>query len=472
MGVLWIKIAKRLDRLTDKLVDIYANLRESISPGWKTKNKSRIDELKLMMRAFNRSPLAVFGAILVFIFVFIGIFGPFIAPESYAEVYVYPKNMPPGWEGHILGTDYYGRDLLSVILCGARMSMMIGFLVVLLGVPLGILLGLVAAYYGGKVDEIIMRIVDVFYSFPVLVLAIALAATLPSRIDAILSKVPVLVYILTALFGIRSEHGGYLGSTLAIILAMAIVWWPGYTRMVRAIALSEREKVYVEAAKALGLSDRKIMFKHILPNISSIILVMVTIDLGSIIILEAALSFLGLGPQPPLPEIGRIISDGRTYWPSKWWLIILPGAFLFIVGLGWNLLGDALRDIFDPKTRRSIEFGVKERPLYFTDIMGLVGNILIFAGFIVIVWVYKDIPGLVLLTVPILIIYMLWKGLNSIELLDKYYVGQIVGIIVYYIITTVLSPYSPGIVVSGLISLAGIILGMIKEIIELRRGIK
>jgi len=303
-------------------------------------------------------------------------------------------------------------------------------------------------------------------------LAIALAATLPSRIDAILSKVPVLVYILTALFGIRSEHGGYLGSTLAIILAMAIVWWPGYTRMVRAIALSEREKVYVEAAKALGLSDRKIMFKHILPNISSIILVMVTIDLGSIIILEAALSFLGLGPQPPLPEIGRIISDGRTYWPGKWWLIILPGAFLFIVGLGWNLLGDALRDIFDPKTRRSIEFGVKERPLYFTDIMGLVGNILIFAGFIVIVWVYKDIPGLVLLTVPILIIYMLWKGLNSIGLLDKYYVGQIVGIIVYYIITTVLSPYSPGIVTSGLISLAGIILGMIKEIIELRRGIK
>ena len=182
-----------------------------------------------MLRAFNRSPLAVIGAILVFMFVFIGILGPYIAPESYADVYVYPKNKPPGWEGHIMGTDYYGRDLFSVILCGARMSMMIGFLVILLGVPLGILLGLVAAYYGGKVDEIIMRVVDIFYCFPVLVLAIALAATLPSRIDAILTRVPILVNILTALFGIRLEHGGYLGSTLAIIVAMAIVWWPGYS---------------------------------------------------------------------------------------------------------------------------------------------------------------------------------------------------------------------------------------------------
>ncbi|MEX0569533.1 MAG: ABC transporter permease [Candidatus Njordarchaeota archaeon] len=472
MGVLWIKIAKRLDRITDKLVDIYADIREAISPGYKVKNKSGIDELKLMLRAFNRSPLAVFGAILVFIFVFLGIFGPVLAPEPYWEVYVYPKNQPPGWKGHIFGTDYYGRDLFSVMLCGARMSMMIGFMVILLGVPLGIILGLAAAYYGGKIDEIIMRLVDIFYSFPSLVLAIALAATLPSKIDQVLTNVPVLVYFFTFLFGIRLEHGGYLGSTLAIIIAMAIVWWPGYTRMIRAVALSEREKVYVEAAKALGLSDRKIMFKHILPNISSIVLVMITIDLGSIIILEAALSFLGLGPQPPLPEIGRLISDGRTYWPSKWWLIIIPGAFLFIVGLGWNLLGDALRDVMDPKTRRSIEFGVKERPLYYTDIMGVIGNILIIGGFVVVIWVYSDIPGMVLLTAPIFVIYALWPSINSNKKLEKIFAGQIIGIVAYYLVLQFLSAYSPGIMVSGLVSLAGIILNMIKEKLEVLGGIK
>ena len=476
MGVLWIKIAKRLDKLTDKLVDGYAAFRELISPGWKDRNRSRISELKLMLRAFNRSPLAWVGLILVLIFVLIGIFGPLVAPEPYWDVYRYPKNMPPGWVDsngvyHIFGTDYYGRDLFSMILWGARISLIIGILVIVLGVPLGIILGLVSAYYGGKVDEVIMRIVDIFYSFPALVLAIALSATLPSRIDILLTQVPILKDFLIGLFGIRLEHGGYLATTVAIIVAMAIVWWPGYTRMIRAVALSEREKVYVEAARALGLSDITIMFKHILPNVISILLVMITIDLGSIIILEAALSFLGLGPQPPLPEIGRLISDGRAYWPTAWWLIIIPGAFLFIVGLGWNLLGDGLRDIFDPKTRRSIEFGIKERPIMIHDVIGLLGNITIIAGFVTVVAVFGDAPGMVILSAPVLLLFVVWKGLNAIRTLGKFYVGHIAGIASYLWSIKILSIFLPSLFPGGLIVLAGVILSMISEEIGKRRGV-
>lgn len=477
MGVIWIKIAKRLDKLTDKVIDAYVGLREFFHPGWKAKNRSRISELKLMLKAFNRSPLAWTGLILVLIFIFIGIFGPLIAPEPYWEIYVYPKNMPPGWVDpngniHIFGTDYYGRDLLSMMLWGARISLVIGLAVIILGAPLGIILGLVSAYYGGKVDEIIMRIVDVFYSFPALVLAIALSATLPSRIDILLDQLPILRDFLILLFGIRPEHGGYLGTTVSIIIAMAIVWWPAYTRLLRAVTLSEREKVYVEAARALGLPDRVIMFKHILPNILSILLVAITIDLGSIIILEAALSFLGLGPQPPLPEIGRLISDGRAYWPAKWWLIIIPGAFLFIVGLGWNLLGDGLRDIFDPKARRSIEFGTKERPIMLHDVIGLSGDITIIAGFIITAAVFRDAPAMVLLFLPTLLLYIIWKGLNSIKLLRRYYTGQILGALAYVWMVVTLAKFLPSIYFSGLVVLCGSILKMLSDEIGRRRGVK
>jgi len=471
MGIFWIKFSKQLDKLTDKLVNLYAGLRESISPGWLTKNKSRVEELKLMLRAFNRSPLGVFGALLVFLFFFLGIFGPLIAPEPYWELYVHPRNMPPGWNGHIFGTDYMGRDLLSALLWGARVSLVIGILVVALGVPLGIILGLISAYYGGKVDEIIMRIVDIFYAFPALMLAIAMAAVLPSTISQFIFKFPLLEQLLAALYAIRIEHSGNLGAMLAVILAMVIVWWPGYTRMVRAVALSEKEKVYVEAAKALGLSDYQIMFKHILPNIITIILVMVTIDLGSIIILEAALSFLGLGAQPPICEIGRIVSDGREYWPDKWWLVIIPGAFLFIVGLGWNLLGDVLRDVLDPRTRRSIEFGIKERPIKAFDIIGLTGDLLIIGGFIYMVIATGDIPGALLLTGPLLVLYMVWKGINLVRLLDKYRVGQVIGILAYLGTYMSLASYMVnGGVIASAIVLMGAILKMIREELARRAG--
>ena len=248
MGILWIKFSKKLDFVTDKLVELYAKFRDFFAPGWIDKNQSRIDELKLMLRAFNRSPLGVFGFLLIAFFFILGIFGPAIAPEPYWELFRYPRNMPPGWEGHIFGTDHYGRDLLSIMLWGARVSLVIGLLVVALGVPLGILLGLIAAYYGGIIDEVIMRIVDIFYAFPALMLAIAMAAVLPSTISNMLFQIPILEGFFTTLFGIRLYDSGNLGPMLAVILAMVIVWWPGYTRMIRAVALSEKEKVYVEAS--------------------------------------------------------------------------------------------------------------------------------------------------------------------------------------------------------------------------------
>ncbi len=467
LGILWIKFSKKLDLITDKFVELYARFRELISPGWSDKNQSRIDELKLMLRAFNRSPLGVVGFILIALFFFLGIFGPWIAPEPYWGLFRYPRNMPPGWEGHIFGTDHYGRDLLSIMLWGARVSLVIGLLVVALGVPLGIILGLIAAYYGGVIDEIIMRIVDIFYAFPALMLAIAMAAVLPTTISKFLFSVPALEGFFTVLFGIRLYDSGNLGPMLAVILAMVIVWWPGYTRMIRAVALSEKEKVYVEAAKALGLSDFQIMFKHILPNLSSILLVMITIDLGSIIILEAALSFLGLGAQPPIAEIGRIVSDGRQYWPDKWWLVIIPGTFLFIVGLGWNLLGDVLRDVLDPRTRRSIEFGLKEKPVELHDFIGLFGDLAILAGFVYMVVVPIDIPGAFLMTGPVLIAFLLWKGLDSHSLLRKVRVGKIVGLVIYVLSYFAITTYLAGdSFVAMLIILGGIILKMVKDELE------
>jgi len=474
MGILWIKFSKKLDFVTDKLVELYAKFRDFFAPGWIDKNQSRIDELKLMLRAFNRSPLGVFGFLLIAFFFILGIFGPAVAPEPYWELFRYPRNMPPGWEGHIFGTDHYGRDLLSIMLWGARVSLVIGLLVVALGVPLGILLGLIAAYYGGTIDEIIMRIVDIFYAFPALMLAIAMAAVLPTTISNMLFQVPLLESFFTILFGIRLHDSGNLGPMLAVILAMVIVWWPGYTRMIRAVALSEKEKVYVEAAKALGLSDFQIMFKHILPNLSSIILVMVTIDLGSIIILEAALSFLGLGAQPPIAEIGRIVSDGRQYWPDKWWLVIIPGTFLFIVGLGWNLLGDVLRDVLDPRTRRSIEFGIKERPVYVTDIIGLIGDLTMIAGYAYIAVVPMDIPGSFLMTGPLIITFLLWKGIDSIKIARRIRLGKITGLLSFIALYFPLSPYlAEGCFIGVLLILIGIILKMVKDEVEaFRRGLE
>ncbi len=363
-----------LDRVSDLFIELLAKLIDRVRPGWYERNRSKVSEWKLMAYALNRSPPGVIGLILVLAFIFVGIFGPIIAPFSYRYFAIYDA---PGSDlaqpGTVvvtkdnrtlyfpLGTDHFGRDLLSLLLQGARTSLVISIITIALGVPFGIILGLVAGYYGGKVDELIMRITDIFLAFPALILAIAFAAVLPERIHEVLQSNAWLRDFFLWLFALDQKDAGILSRPLAVILALIIVWWPGYARIVRGSTLSARENLYVEAARAVGLSNRTIMFKHILPNIIGPVLVYITLDFGGIVLMEAGLSFLGLGAVPPIADWGRIVYDGSQYFPRAWWLIFIPGLVVILSALGWNLLGDALRDILDPKTRRSIEFKLKKR---------------------------------------------------------------------------------------------------------------
>jgi peptide/nickel transport system permease protein len=360
-------------------IDQYVKIRNRISEGWAERNSSRISEWKLMAYAYSRSLIGILGGILVAIFVFIGIFGPFIAyayfhqsvndtpavinPDLYYAEPCFPPSCNPWTEAKpIFGTDWVGRDLLALMLYGARVSLIISIVVVALGVPLGIILGLVAGYFGGLVDEIIMRITDVFIAFPALILTIALATVLPQRIMDMLYAMPEQIVVpLLNLFSLTYQEVSQLARLLSVVFALVIVWWPGYARMVRGLVLSVREQAFIEAARSLGISTWKILTKHILPNVLSPVIVMVTFDLGTVAILSAALSFLGVGPQDPVPELGYLVSRGRTYFPEKWWLVFIPGSLLFMIAFGWNLLGDSLRDVLDPKTRRGLEFRFKKK---------------------------------------------------------------------------------------------------------------
>ncbi|MCD6095205.1 MAG: ABC transporter permease [Thermoprotei archaeon] len=287
-----------------------------------------LSELKLMFNVLRRSPTGVLGLILTISFLVIGIIGPYITP--YNPIFIDFKNMhklrllPPSLK-HPFGTDEFGRDLFSRVLSGARVSLLAAVVVLAVAIPLGLTLGLIAGYYGGIIDEIIMRITDVFLAFPGLVLAIAFSAA-------------------------------FKPGLWSAILAVALVWWPSYVRVVRAQVLQVREALFIEAARALGLSPWKIMIRHILPNVLTPVIVLATLDFGSVIIVTSSLSFIGLGAQPPTPEWGRLVADGRAYFPEKWWYVLFPGLAIFLTSLGWNLLGDSLRDVLDPKYRRRLEF--------------------------------------------------------------------------------------------------------------------
>jgi len=379
----YVYVKNPLDKLSDALIDAFANLVDAIRPGWKLKNKGRLEEWRLMMYTLNRSPLGILGALLVAFFILMAIFGPAVAPISYRTGLVlcdlkarlappgttitipnkdFCKRMGlhPGKFEFLLGSDNFGRDLWSRLLYGARTSLIVSILVVSVGASIGVLLGLISGYYGGAVDEVIMRITDMFLAFPGLILAMALSATLPYAIQSWFKSHMEVAKLLGYLFAVERVDYPALASLLSVIIALWIVWWPGYTRLVRGTVLSVRENTYVEAAKALGVSDLGIMFRHILPNMIGPVLVYITMDLGGAILTEAGLSFLGLGAVPPLADWGRIIYDGAQFFPNAWWLVFWPGLFIFLTVFGFNLFGDALRDALDPRTRRSIEFKVKK----------------------------------------------------------------------------------------------------------------
>lgn len=289
---------------------------------------SIIYDWRLAFEVIKRSPLTMTGLIIVVGFIVLGAIGPYIAPYNPIEIdfsSIALKRLQPPSLQHPFGTDEYGRDLFSRVLAGARVSLMVSMAVMSIAIPVGLVLGLVAGYYGGVIDEIIMRVTDVFLSFPGLVLAIAFSATLGAGL-------------------------------FSAMLALSIVWWPSYVRVVRAQVLVVREQLFIEAAKAMGVSTRRILFKHILPNSITPLLVLVTLDFGSVILASSALSFIGLGAQPPTPEWGRLVADGRKWFPDKWWYSFFPGLAILITVLGFNILGDGLRDILDPRFRRRLEF--------------------------------------------------------------------------------------------------------------------
>jgi len=230
------------------------------------------------------------------------------------------KLLPPS-AGYWFGTDELGRDIFSRVLYGTRISLMAGLLAVGLSLLIGIPLGAIAGASAWYIDESIMRITDIFLSFPGLLMAIAIAAILgPSLQNA--------------------------------IIAISVSWWPWYTRIVRGQAISLRERQFVKAAQAIGTPHFKIIFSHIIPNCIAPVIVQASMDIGGVILTIAALSFLGLGAQPPTPEWGLMIATSRTYFLSAWWYSFFPGMAILITVLVFNLLGDGLREVLDPKTRK------------------------------------------------------------------------------------------------------------------------
>ena len=275
--------------------------------------------MKRALRHFGYNPLSFCSLFLIALLVFTGLFAPFIAPQDPVEISPDRRLTPPG-QSNWLGTDEVGRDILSRIIWGARISLQIGLTIVLMAAAIGLVIGLISGYFGGILDQILMRLTDMFMSFPTLILAIAMTAALgPSLFNA--------------------------------VLAMVIVWWPIYARLSRGEVLVIKEREYIKAIKALGASPLKILAFHVLPNAIDVIIVRASIDFGNAVMFCAALSFIGLGAQPPQPEWGAMVTTGRDYLRDAWWLVTFPGLAIFLTVMGFNLLGDSLRDFFDPKLR-------------------------------------------------------------------------------------------------------------------------
>jgi peptide/nickel transport system permease protein len=269
--------------------------------------------------ALRRMPAAWIGGAIVLALMTVALLGGALAPFDPLRIVPANKLLPPS-PVHLFGTDDLGRDLLSRVIAGARISLLVGVLVLAIAMIIGVGLGLVAGYWGGWTDEVIMRTTDVFLSFPRLVLAIAIAATL----------------------GPGLYHA---------MVAVALSWWPWYTRLVRGQLLSLREQEFILAVISLGAARRRILLRHLLPNVATAVVIQASIDFGYAILTTAGLSFIGLGASPPTPEWGSMIAQARSYMIDAWWYPTFPGLAIFLAVLGCNLLGDAIRDAFDPRMR-------------------------------------------------------------------------------------------------------------------------
>ena len=269
-------------------------------------------------RVFSRNRLAMLGLLIVLILVFVAVFANVLAPYSPTVGDLRTTRLLPPSSTFWLGTDDQGRDILSRLIHGSRVTLFVVILVAILAAPIGLLVGTVAGYAGGLLDAALMRITDIFLAFPRLILALAFVAALGPGIEN-------------------------------AVIAIAITSWPPYARMARAETLTIRQTDYIAAVQLIGASPWRIVFRHIMPLCVSSVIVRVTLDMAGIILTAAGLGFLGLGAQPPMPEWGAMIAAGRQYVLDQWWVAAAPGAAIFLISLAFNLLGDGLRDALDPK---------------------------------------------------------------------------------------------------------------------------
>jgi peptide/nickel transport system permease protein len=271
-------------------------------------------------RLLGSSPLITAGGAVALLIVLVAVFAPLLAPfpaDAGSATNPVAALQAPSLH-HLFGTDQVGRDVFSRVLYGARVSPLVALLVLVIACVVGIPLGVVAGYFGGVADEAIMRITDIFLAFPSLLLSLAFAAVLPP-------------------------------SLTSLTIAIAITWWPWYTRLIRGQAASVAGRPYVESCRALGIPAWRILLRHVLPNSVTPLIVQVSLDVGGVILTASALSFLGLGAQDPTPDWGLMVAEGQNYFTTQWWLVTYPGLAILLTALAFNLLGDGLRDVLDPR---------------------------------------------------------------------------------------------------------------------------
>ncbi len=284
-----------------------------------SRHQARLGRAYVIWRRFAENRLALVGLAILVLLLFVAAFADLLAP--YNPVQGDLRNarlLPPGTAGYLLGTDDQGRDILSRLIHGSRLTLLVVVLVAIIAAPIGLIVGTVSGYAGGWVDAGLMRITDIFLAFPKLVLALALVAALGPGIEN-------------------------------AILAIAVTSWPPYARIARAETLTFRNSEFIAAVKLMGASPFRIVLRHVMPLCVSSLIVRVTLDMAGIILTAAGLGFLGLGAQPPLPEWGAMIASGRRFILDQWWVAAMPGVAILVVSLGFNLLGDGLRDALDPK---------------------------------------------------------------------------------------------------------------------------
>lgn len=290
-----------------------------LSDNPETRMQARLGQSYRLARTLARNPLAMVGLAIIVMLLLVAAFAPWLAPYSPIQGELANRLQPPS-AAHWMGTDELGRDIMSRIIFGARITLMIVLLVAVISAPLGLLIGTVAAYFGGWVDRILMGLTDIFLSLPRLIMALAFVAALGPGIEN-------------------------------AVIAIAITAWPVYARIARAEVMTFRGAEFLDAVRMQGASSLRIITLHVMPLCMSSTIVRVTLDMAGIILTAAGLGFLGLGAQPPLPEWGAMISRGRSFILDQWWVATMPGFAIVIVSLGFCLFGDGLRDVLDPKQR-------------------------------------------------------------------------------------------------------------------------